>query len=108
MRRRHRRAAERAAKLEPNNNDFKDVTYDLTEKLEATADTDRIVLSSSTNALPDLPNNLSDTLTNSTQPLEPAAVQMSDCATLVKPTLTLEKLSQIDIAPSRKASLSIC
>ena len=64
-------------------------------------------MSSSTNALPDLPDNLSDTLTNSTQPMEPAAVQMTDCATLVKPTLTLEKLSQIDIAPGKLPCLSV-
>ena len=37
----------------------------------------------------------------------PDAVQMIDCATLVKPKLTLEKLSQVDIAPGKLPCLSV-
>ena len=43
-------------------------------------------------------------MTNSTKP---DAVQTTDCATLVKPNLTLEKLAPVDIAPWKLPCLSI-
>ena len=105
VRRRHRRKAERAAKTESNNNDVQEnFTYDLSGEHEHTANTDEIVLSPLLNTLPDSPDNLTRTLTNSTKP---NAVQTTDCATLVKPNLTLEKLAPVDIAPGKLPCLSI-
>ena len=103
IRRRQRRKAERAFCAQNDILSKEDLYQSCEEFLVDPTETDLAPLSFTSPALPDVH---CQTMTNSSQPLQPDTSLMTDSATLLKPELSLEKLNPIGIAP-KKPNLSI-